>query len=138
MRRIGELRSRTEQWHDLDHSLTDLGELIDLAEDDSLEDDFQTELDRLAAIVDEIELDASFSGPLVSGPRFSIRPKGKRQGSKMERWKSMAPMHMATPKPRPVPIGWYGFLHSIPPIAGTRRSRLWKCYRSSKVTTRSI
>jgi peptide chain release factor 2 len=63
MRRIGELRSRTEQWHDLDHSLTDLGELIDLAEDDSLEDDFQTELDRLAAIVDEIELDASFSGP---------------------------------------------------------------------------
>jgi peptide chain release factor 2 len=63
MRRIGEVRARLEQWQDLDRSLTDLGDLIDLAEDDSLEDDFRLELDRLTAIADDIELAAAFSGP---------------------------------------------------------------------------
>ena len=63
MRRIGELRSRIEQWQDLDQSLTDLGELLDLADDDSLEADFRAELERLTEIVDQIELGAAFSGP---------------------------------------------------------------------------
>jgi peptide chain release factor 2 len=63
MRRIGELRSRIEQWQDLDRSLSDLGELIDLADDGSLEDDFQAELDRLTELTDEMELAATLSGP---------------------------------------------------------------------------
>ncbi len=63
MRRIGELRSRIEQWQDLDRSLNDLGELLQLAEDDSLEADFKDELARVVAIVDDIELAAAFSGP---------------------------------------------------------------------------
>jgi peptide chain release factor 2 len=63
MRRIGELRSRIEQWQDLDTSTTDLGELLDLAEDDSLEAEFRAELDRLTGIIDQIELAAAFSGP---------------------------------------------------------------------------
>ena len=62
MRRIGELRSRIEQWQDLDRSLTDLAELIDLA-DESLEEDFRSELRRLAALTDEMELAATLSGP---------------------------------------------------------------------------
>ncbi len=63
MRRIGELRSRIEQWQELDRSLTDLGELIDLADDESLEEDFRAELDRLTALTDEMELAATLSGP---------------------------------------------------------------------------
>jgi peptide chain release factor 2 len=63
MRRIGELRSRIEQWQDLDRSLSDLGELIDLADDESLESDFQSELNRLTALADEMELAATLSGP---------------------------------------------------------------------------
>ncbi len=63
MRRIGELRSRIEQWQDLDRSLADLGELIDLADDESLEEDFRAELDRLTALTDEMELAATLSGP---------------------------------------------------------------------------
>jgi peptide chain release factor 2 len=63
MRRIGELRSRIEQWQDLDRSLTDLGELIDLADDESLEEDFRAELNRLTALTDEMELAATLSGP---------------------------------------------------------------------------
>jgi peptide chain release factor 2 len=63
MRRIGELRSRIEQWQELDRSLTDLGELIDLADDESLEVDFRAELNRLTALTDEMELAATLSGP---------------------------------------------------------------------------
>ena len=63
MRRIGELRSRIEQWQDLDRSLADLGELIDLADDESLEEDFRAELNRLTALTDEMELGATLSGP---------------------------------------------------------------------------
>jgi peptide chain release factor 2 len=63
MRRIGELRSRIEQWQELDRSLTDLGELIDLADDESLEEDFRAELNRLTALTDEMELAATLSGP---------------------------------------------------------------------------
>jgi peptide chain release factor 2 len=63
MRRIGELRSRIEKWQDLDSSLTDLSELIALADDDSLEADFRAELDRLTPIADEMELAAVLSGP---------------------------------------------------------------------------
>jgi peptide chain release factor 2 len=63
MRRIGELRSRIEQWQDLDRSLADLGELIDLADDESLEEDFRAELNRLTALTDEMELAATLSGP---------------------------------------------------------------------------
>ena len=63
MRRIGELRSRIEQWQDLDRSLSDLSELIELADDENLESDFQSELDRLTALADEMELAATLSGP---------------------------------------------------------------------------
>jgi peptide chain release factor 2 len=63
MRRIGELRSRIEQWQDVDGSLNDLIELLQLAEDDSLENEFSTELARIVAILDAIELSAAFSGP---------------------------------------------------------------------------
>ncbi len=63
MRRIGELRSRIEQWQDVDSSLTDLAELLELAEDDSLEGDFRDELNRVIAIIDDIELAAAFNGP---------------------------------------------------------------------------
>jgi peptide chain release factor 2 len=63
MRRIGELRSRIEQWQDVDRSLNDLAELMELADDDSLEADVRAELDRLGGIVGQIELDAAFSGP---------------------------------------------------------------------------
>ena len=63
MRRIGELRSRIEQWQDLDRSLGDLADLIELADDDSLETDFQVELERLTGIADQMELAAVLSGP---------------------------------------------------------------------------
>ena len=63
MRRIGELRSRIEQWQDLARSLSDLSELIELADDENLESDFQSELDRLTALADEMELAATLSGP---------------------------------------------------------------------------
>jgi peptide chain release factor 2 len=63
MRRIGEIRARLEQWQDLDRSVNDLSELVELAEDDDLEDDFRQELSRLTAIADDIELAAAFSGP---------------------------------------------------------------------------
>jgi len=63
MRRINEIRSRLEQWQDLDASTTDLAELVDLADDDSLEDDFRTEIQRLTAIAESIELAAAFNGP---------------------------------------------------------------------------
>lgn len=63
MRRIGELRTRIEQWQDVDKSLDDLLELIDLADDDSLESDFREELIRITGILDAIELSAAFSGP---------------------------------------------------------------------------
>jgi peptide chain release factor 2 len=63
MRRIGELRSRIEQWQDVDRSLNDLAELIELADDDGLESDVRSELNRLVEIVDQIEIDAAFSGP---------------------------------------------------------------------------
>jgi peptide chain release factor 2 len=63
MRRIGELRSRIEHWQDLDRSLNDLAELIELADDESLEADFRSEQDRLAGIADQMELDATLSGP---------------------------------------------------------------------------
>jgi peptide chain release factor 2 len=63
MRRIGELRSRIELWQDVDRSLNDLNELISLADDVDLEDDFRTEAARLASILDEMELAAAFTGP---------------------------------------------------------------------------
>jgi peptide chain release factor 2 len=63
MRRIGELRSRIEQWQDLDRSLNDLAELIELADDESLEADFRAELQRLTGIADQMELAATLSGP---------------------------------------------------------------------------
>jgi peptide chain release factor 2 len=63
MRRIGELRSRIQQWQDLDRSLNDLAELADIAEVDSLEAEFQAELERLRGLVDEMELAAAFTGP---------------------------------------------------------------------------
>jgi len=63
MRRIGEIRARLQRWQDLDSSLRDLQELVDLAEDDDLEDDFRSELGRLKGIAEAIELDAAFNGP---------------------------------------------------------------------------
>ena len=63
MRRIGELRARTEQWQDVDQSLHDLAELISLAEDVELAEEFQAEVDRLAGSLDQMELAAAFTGP---------------------------------------------------------------------------
>ena len=63
MRRIGEIRARLLRWQDLESSLTHLRELVDLAEDSDLEDDFRTELNRLTEIAEAIELDAAFNDP---------------------------------------------------------------------------
>ena len=63
MRRIGELRSRIEQWQVVDQSLNDLAELISLAEDDDLGEEFRAESERIGALLDEMELAATFSGP---------------------------------------------------------------------------
>ena len=63
MRRIGEVRARLEQWKDLDRSLSDLSELLDLAEDDELEGDLRAEHVRLIELIDEMELAAAFTGP---------------------------------------------------------------------------
>ena len=63
MRHIGELRARIEQWQDVDRSLSDLAELVSLADDDDLEDDLRAEAKRITALLDDMELAAAFSGP---------------------------------------------------------------------------
>jgi peptide chain release factor 2 len=77
MRQIGELRSRIEQWQDLDQSLRDLADLIDLAEDDSLESEFRAELDRLTSLAEQMELAAVLSGPHDSSDAIMVIHSGE-------------------------------------------------------------
>ena len=65
MRQLAELRTVVNRWRELEQKLTDLAELISLAqgeEDTSLEVEIQSDIENVASYLDELELEMAFSG----------------------------------------------------------------------------
>src|SRR5215218_6245712 len=64
MRRLGEMRGRVASWQDLGHQTDDLATLAELADDDpELAAEIETAAAKLAARLDELELQSALSGP---------------------------------------------------------------------------
>ena len=63
MRRLAEQRRVVQEWRGLEKRVNDIAELIPLsAEDESLQQEIQSELDKVAAHLDELEFQMAFSG----------------------------------------------------------------------------
>ncbi len=66
MKRLAEAQEAVSTWRDLERAVRDLRQLAGLAdaeEDEALASDLTAELDALAARIDKLEFDLSFSGP---------------------------------------------------------------------------
>jgi peptide chain release factor 2 len=66
MRRLSSIRARVATWRGLEAKVADLVELIDLAEaesDEATAADIEHEADAIAAHVDDLEFELTFSGP---------------------------------------------------------------------------
>jgi peptide chain release factor 2 len=64
MRRIGELRARTESWQDLSRSIADLLSLAELAEgDDAMIAEIAAETEMVLHRLDDLELQLALTGP---------------------------------------------------------------------------
>jgi len=61
MRQLADQRKVVNRWRELEKRASDIAELISL-EDSSLETEVQSEVDKLASHLDEVELEAAFSG----------------------------------------------------------------------------
>ncbi len=61
MRQLAEQRKVVERWREVEKRVAEVAELISL-EDSSLEAEIQSEVDKLASRLDEMELEAAFSG----------------------------------------------------------------------------
>ena len=62
MRQLAEEKRVVERWRELEKKVSDLSELVSLAEEDvSLKDEVQAEVDKLASYLDELELAAAFT-----------------------------------------------------------------------------
>ena len=63
MRRLAEQGKVVQEWRELEKRVNDIAELIPLsAEDESLQQEIQSELDKVAAHLDELEFQLAFSG----------------------------------------------------------------------------
>ncbi|MFC1903598.1 peptide chain release factor 2 [Chloroflexota bacterium] len=63
MRQLAENRKVVQRWRDLEEKIADMAEFISLAEeDDSLQTEIQSELEEIAAYLDELEFQMAFSG----------------------------------------------------------------------------
>jgi peptide chain release factor 2 len=62
MRLLSEQKKVVERWRGLESKVTDIAELISLAEDDaSLREEIQSEIDKVASRLDELDLEMAFS-----------------------------------------------------------------------------
>ena len=65
MRRLAEQKRTVEQWRTLEKNTVDIGEMINLATeeaDNSFTEEIRTDIDKLAAQLDKLELELAFSG----------------------------------------------------------------------------
>ena len=62
MRLLSEQKKVVQRWRDLERKVTDIAELISLAEDDaSLREEIQSEVDKISSRLDELDLEMAFS-----------------------------------------------------------------------------
>jgi len=63
MRRLAEKNRMVQQWRGLEETLADIGELVDLAEEDeSLQAEIEKELEEITRQLDELEFQLAFNG----------------------------------------------------------------------------
>ncbi len=63
MRQLAEQKKLVQSWRELEKKVADIAELISLAQEDtSLWIEIQSEIDRVASCLDELELDMAFTG----------------------------------------------------------------------------
>ena len=63
MRRLVDEKKAVRRWRELEKRIADLTELVSLAEGDtSLEEEIQSEIEKVASHLDELELETAFSG----------------------------------------------------------------------------
>jgi len=60
MRQLAEQKKVVDRWRGMEKRTSEVAELISL-EDDSLEADIESEVEKLASRLDEMELEAAFS-----------------------------------------------------------------------------
>ncbi|MDP2932461.1 MAG: PCRF domain-containing protein, partial [Chloroflexota bacterium] len=66
MRRLAELRKLTQRWREMEKKIADVADLMTLAreeKDASLEAEIQSEIEKMAVQLDDMELEMAFSGP---------------------------------------------------------------------------
>ena len=62
MRQLAEVRKVVQQWREMEKRVTDIAELISVAEeDDSLKEEIQSEIEKVSSHLDELELEIAFS-----------------------------------------------------------------------------
>ena len=62
MRLLAEQKKVVQRWRELERKVTDIAELISLAEDDaSLREEIQSEIDKVSSRLDELDLEMAFS-----------------------------------------------------------------------------
>ena len=62
MRQLAEVRKVVQQWREVEKRVTDIAELISVAEeDDSLKEEIQSEIEKVSSHLDELELEMAFS-----------------------------------------------------------------------------
>jgi len=62
MRQLAEVRKVVQQWREMEKRVTDIAELISVAEeDDSLKEEIQSEIEKVSSHLDELELEMAFS-----------------------------------------------------------------------------
>ena len=63
MRHLAEAKRVVQRWRELEGKIADMAELISLAEEDvSLKAEIQSEIEKVASRLDELELETAFSG----------------------------------------------------------------------------
>ncbi len=78
MRTLGDLRGRVTTWRDLSATADDLAGLADLAAGDAeLATELEAETERLVALVDQLEIDSTLSGPYDASDAILVVHSGE-------------------------------------------------------------